>query len=147
MHIITDPFQLIGLAITYAKYCKHNIKISCFLLYTDIQQLCILPKNITGCANLGGQDQTLPLSSRLYYYRARRFKFSRGKNVGSASLHSTVGQYLHMLKLQFSKQVFQLTTNKAIKPKILFMFQVECDTELGYINFSTFNFFSTKMKS
>ena len=26
------------------------------------------------------------------------------------------------------------------------MFQVECDTELGYINFSTFNFFSTKME-
>ena len=38
--------------------------------------------------------QTLPLSSRLYYYRARRFIFSRGKNVGSASLHSTVGQFL-----------------------------------------------------
>ena len=38
--------------------------------------------------------QTLPLSSRLYYYRAQRFIFSRGKNVGSASLHSTVGQFL-----------------------------------------------------
>ena len=49
------------------------------------------------------QTQRGPLSSPLYYHRARRFKFSRGKNVGSASLHSTVGQYLHMLKLQFSK--------------------------------------------
>ena len=35
-----------------------------------------------------------PLSSPLYYYCARRFKFSRGKNVGSASLHSTVRQIL-----------------------------------------------------
>ena len=51
----------------------------------------------------GVNIQRGPLSSPLYYYRARRFKFSRGKNVGSASLHSTVGQYLHMLKLQFSK--------------------------------------------
>ena len=55
--------------------------------------------------------QTLPLSSRLYYYRARRFKFSRGKNVGSASLHSTVGQYLHMLKLHAIQQVGFLANN------------------------------------
>ena len=50
-------------------------------------------------------DQTLPLSSRLYYYRARRFIFSRGKNVGSASLHSTVGQILleNILGMKYKK--------------------------------------------
>ena len=51
------------------------------------------------------ENQRGPLSSPLYYYCARRFKFSRGKNVGSASLHSTVGQILleNILGMKYKK--------------------------------------------
>ena len=50
-------------------------------------------------------SQRGPLSSPLCCYRARWFKFSRGKNVGSASLHSTVGQILleNILGMKYKK--------------------------------------------
>ena len=51
------------------------------IIFEALSEGCVSTTAYISIHNMVGPhlDQTLPLSSPLYYYRARRFKFSRGK--------------------------------------------------------------------